>query len=78
MDELTDDEREVMRCGAKVLLDAAGEAEPMRFLRHREVVAWQKRQRVDAIVDLVNQGRLYIQQTAMPWAQQFRGAPLVV
>lgn len=43
MDELTDDEREVMRRGAKVLLDAAGEAEPMRFLRHHEVVTWQRR-----------------------------------
>lgn len=67
-----------LRRGLDVLDREMDRCAPMRFVRHRDAMAWQKCERMDTLAVLVKQGRLYIQQTAMPWAQQFRGGPLVV
>jgi hypothetical protein len=47
--------------------------EPMRFLRHREVVAWQRRRSIAAVAALVRQGK-----TRLPMPTCYPGGPLVL
>lgn len=50
--------------------------EPMRFLRHRDVIAWKRRRSIEAAADLMRQEKVYLPR--VPNAREYRGGPLVI